>query len=159
MSYIFGSRSTRLSPRKSTDAQGITRAYQHVHEILELEQSSGVAVVVRWLLRPIMPPGAREEFCSGRYCYLFPDRLQSATFSFPASTTSHYFVSPTSDAVCTSIPQRLLTLTACCSYTSFDCFQSFVLATSFASPIYRSNLLQSIVPPPSTPPPPQRPLT
>lgn len=159
MSYIFGSRSTRLSPRKSTDAQGITRAYQHVHEILELEQSSGVAVVVQMAAAADHATRRKRRVLFWSLLLSFPDRLQSATFSFPASTTSHYFVSPTSDAVCTSIPQRLLTLTACCSYTSFDCFQSFVLATSFASPIYRSNLLQSIAPPPSTPPPPQRPLT
>jgi hypothetical protein len=82
------------------------------------------------LLRPIMPPDPSEqEFVTGGgcvraaaaaaaplrgCCYLFPDRLPSATFSFPASTNnSQLFVSLARrpDASCASIPQRLLTLT------------------------------------------------
>jgi len=87
--------STRLS-LKSTDAQGITRAYQ------ARPRASGTAAGSSVYGGAAADHATRARVChwggcacccccaGGCSCYLFPDRLPSATFSFPASTTINY---------------------------------------------------------------------
>lgn len=118
MSYIFGSRSTRLSLESQLTLRElhVPISMADVHEILEQLQQRGRSSSV-----------VKENGAAAAADHVTTTRAQGRVFAAPAifsliasavrnllfPCVHQYFVSPTSDAVCTSIPPRLLTLTAC----------------------------------------------